>query len=236
MFPRIAQRLAESNIIAHRYNFSHSGMTNTLDTFEKPELFTQDTWKKQVYDIHRVIDAVADGTLAGKDSPLFLIGHSRGGISTILASAQRFDDNLVPKPAGIVTMASPDETCRMENAQIDAVLTAGYVTVTSSRTGQDLRIDANWLKEQLDDPDGHNVCAAMSRIKCPALIIHGSADPTIDPICAQNLTQANTQAQLMMINDGNHVFNVTNPLADDAPESTQLKAVIQAIQNFVRDH
>ena len=41
MFPRIAAALADRGLIAHRFNFSHSGMTNAIATFERPDLFEQ---------------------------------------------------------------------------------------------------------------------------------------------------------------------------------------------------
>jgi uncharacterized protein len=42
MFPRIAHQCAEAGLVAHRFNFSHSGMTNHIDTFERPDLFERD--------------------------------------------------------------------------------------------------------------------------------------------------------------------------------------------------
>ena len=57
-FPRLCRRAAEAGLIAHRFNFSHSGMTNRTETFEKPELFEKDTYSKQVADLQTVHAAV----------------------------------------------------------------------------------------------------------------------------------------------------------------------------------
>ncbi len=70
MFPRLAEAMAAAGLIAHRYNFSHSGMTNRIETFERPDLFERDTWNRQVEDETRVIEAVAAGTLAGGGLPM----------------------------------------------------------------------------------------------------------------------------------------------------------------------
>ena len=43
MFPRIAAELSGRGLIAHRFNFSHSGMTARTETFERPDLFERDT-------------------------------------------------------------------------------------------------------------------------------------------------------------------------------------------------
>ena len=79
MFPRIAQTLAEAGFLAHRFNFSHSGMTDAIKTFERPELFEKDTWNKQVFDWRQVDSAIRSGTLAGQGLPCVIFGHSRGG-------------------------------------------------------------------------------------------------------------------------------------------------------------
>ena len=50
MFPVLAREFAAAGFIAHRFNFSHSGMTNNIATFERPDLFEKDTWNRQVYD------------------------------------------------------------------------------------------------------------------------------------------------------------------------------------------
>jgi len=42
MFPRIASTCASAGLIAHRFNFSHSGMTPRTQTFERPDLFEKD--------------------------------------------------------------------------------------------------------------------------------------------------------------------------------------------------
>ena len=63
MFPRIAETMCDAGFIAHRFNFSHSGMTNTIETFERPDLFERDTWNKQVFDCRAVVAAINDGKL-----------------------------------------------------------------------------------------------------------------------------------------------------------------------------
>ena len=57
MFPVIARACAAGGLIAHRFNFSHSGMTNALETFARPDLFERDTWNRQVHDCRAVVEA-----------------------------------------------------------------------------------------------------------------------------------------------------------------------------------
>jgi pimeloyl-ACP methyl ester carboxylesterase len=47
----IATGLGEAGLVAHAFNFSHSGMTANPNTFERPELFELDSWSTQLFDI-----------------------------------------------------------------------------------------------------------------------------------------------------------------------------------------
>ena len=42
MFPRIAETRCDAGFIAPRFNFSHSGIHNATDTFERPDRFECD--------------------------------------------------------------------------------------------------------------------------------------------------------------------------------------------------
>ncbi len=89
MIPAIAAGLCRAGFVAHAFNFSHSGMTANPDTFERPDLFELDTWNKQVFDIQCIVEAIADGQLAGTGLPYVLLGHSRGGVSAILFAGRQ---------------------------------------------------------------------------------------------------------------------------------------------------
>lgn len=228
MFPFLANQLAEAGYLTHRFNLSHSGMTNRHETFERPDLFEKDTWSRQVRDINAVIDAVAGGELPGKGLPYMLLGHSRGGVSVLLAAGRRFQENAEPLPAAVVTVAAPDRACSMSPEAQAEMIERGFVEVVSNRTGQAMRLDAAWLKEQLADPEAHDVPAHATACRCPLLFIHGGSDPTVDPGCAQRLAEAaGEEARALIVDDADHVFNTPNPMT--GPPSPQLKALIDAI-------
>src|SRR5690606_10531758 len=114
LLPHLASALAQAGILACRFNFSHSGMTRRTATFERPDLFERDTWRKQACDLGAVVDALAAGGLpgtAGPLPPLVLVGHSRGGVTCLLAAAGRFRAGRPPLPAGVITVAAPDTSC-----------------------------------------------------------------------------------------------------------------------------
>ncbi len=233
MFPRIARTLADAGFIAHRFNFSHSGMTNNIDTFERPELFELDTWNTQVHDFHAVIHALSAGILNGASVPFIMFGHSRGGVSALLTAGRHADDPQFSQPAGIVTAASPAVCNNLTDEQQRELLDAGFVLSPSSRTNQDLRVARTWLTEQLDDPDAHDLQALFSRIACPMLFIHGEADPTVPHGDADILLRASgANGRVVKIPEADHVFNTPNPLAEETASSPQLQQLLKHLTDF----
>ena len=233
MFPRIAESLADRGFIAHRFNFSHAGMTGAIETFERPDLFERDTWNKQVFDLRAVIDAVDHGALEGRGLPWVLFGHSRGGVSCLLTAGRHADDLSLARLAGVVTVAAPASCNSLTDRDAKRLLKDGFLVTPSSRTGQALRIGRAVLTEQREDPQGHDLLAVAGRITCPVLVAHGEKDPTVPARCAQEIAAACRQATVRIVAGADHVFNTPNPLAPEAESSPQLAELLDAVGNFV---
>lgn len=234
MFPRIAEALCGAGLIAHRFNFSHSGMTNDIATFARPDLFEQDTWNKQVFDLRAVMAAVASGALDGQGLPLVLFGHSRGGVSALLTAGRFADDSQLPQPAGVATASAPSTCWGQGDAAAKALLAQGYLVSPSSRTGQDLRVGKAFLTEQREDPEGHDLLRQAARVTCPVLLIHGEADPTVPADSARQLADAiGANASVKIIKGADHVFNTPNPMPPAAAPSPQLAEMLEALALFV---
>ncbi len=234
MFPRLAQVLCDHGCIAHRFNLSHSGMTRQTDRFERPDLFERDTWMKQAADLHCLLDALGTDVLAGA-GPAVLLGHSRGGVASILAAGQRVRESRTPQIDGVITLAAPDTACSLPAEAREQMLDRGFGEVVSNRTGQTLRIGSDWLREQLEDPIGHDVHASAGAIRCPMLVLHGDADETVPAGAADRIASAARDATVRLIDGANHVFNVPNPLPGDAPASPEFETVLRAVVGFVQE-
>lgn len=254
MFPYVARRFSERGYIAHRFNFSHSGMTNETDTFARPDLFERDTWGKQVDDLHAVIramrDDLIDGGLGSRDNPqagdlpFVLFGHSRGGVSVLLATLDLHGDEAMPRPAGVITAATPARCNTLREDEQNALLEHGALDAPSSRTGQTLRVGRAFLDEQRADPERFDLFARLADrdegLPCPALIVHGEQDPTVPVKCAEQLTKAiGPRATLVRIADADHVFNTPNPMPgamDGAAEpSAALGTLFEHATTFADD-
>lgn len=239
-FPALADAAAEAGLIAHRFNFSHSGMTERTATFERPELFERDTWGRQIEDLATVAHAAAHGDLAGSGQSLGQVwfGHSRGGVTTLLTAARVFAPsfggsydqwpNQPPAPVGIVTAAAPDAAVSLDEDQRRIVREQGYLVSPSSRTGQDLRVGRAWLEEVEGMPDAFDVQAAAATLRCPLLILHGDEDRTVPVSAARNLAQAaGDRATLHIISGAGHTFNARNPLPGDEAYPEALTTMIE---------
>jgi dienelactone hydrolase len=237
MFPRIAGACARGGFIAHRFNFSHSGMTNRIETFEQPDLFEKDTWNRQVFDLRCVIEAAARGELSGRGLPYVVFGHSRGGATALLAAGLLADEPTFPQPACIITAAAPSYCNPFSQEESNLLLRQGWIESPSSRTGQKLRVGRAFLQEQLDDPEAHNVLAMTRRIRCPLLVVHGDADPTVPVTCGEQIAAAaGDRGELLVIPAADHVFNTPNPLPASAEPSRQLSALLKAMMEFLHSN
>ncbi len=214
-FPRLAEAASAAGMIAHRFNFSHSGMTNHVATFERPDLFERDTWGFQISDLESVIGAIRAGTLAGRDRPIVVFGHSRGGVTALLAVARGLD------VAGVIAAAAPDTCCNLDESQKAMLRRKGFLPSPSSRTGQELRVGRAWLDEIDADPPKFDPRLAIATIKNPVLLIQGDADETVPLSCAQALkAAAGDRVELLVIAGANHTFNAANPMVGEMPKAT----------------
>lgn len=237
--PWLAHAAARQGFIAHRFNFSHSGMTQNPQTFERPDLFERDTWGKQIHDLQTAAAASASGQLPGgatADRPQVWFGHSRGGVAIILAAARVFDGAGMPgtpKPVGLIPVAAPDAAMRLDPDQIDRLKRRGYLESPSVRTGQALRIGKPWFDEIEQDPQAFDPLLCIARVRCPVLLLHGDRDTTVSVDASHRLAAAAGQrASLRILPGGSHTFASPNPLPLDQTPPPLCMDVINAACDF----
>lgn len=236
--PVLAQLLADALPIAvHRFNFSHSGVGEDHSTFERPDLFERDTWSRQAHDVGAVMEAAHNGRLPGAPGglPVALLGHSRGGVSCLLCAGRRFRDGAELLPRAVVTMAAPAHTAGLSEAERSQILERGYTETSSARTGQKLRIGAAWLREQIENPEDHDLEALCAGIRAPVLAVHGVEDPTVPAAAAGVIERACPQGRSILIEGADHVFNTPNPADPASAPSAQLGALRDAVVGFLSE-
>ncbi|MEM6393199.1 MAG: alpha/beta fold hydrolase [Planctomycetota bacterium] len=232
--PVLARHAAAHGLLAHTFNFSHSGMTRNTDTFERPELFEKDSWSKQTHDVRTVFDSLPQLTPDHADLPVILFGHSRGGVAIALASRDITQHSPRKQHLiGLITAAAPaDGTSPIKGETGQLLRTQGQASTESARTGQTLPIGKQWLTEIEADPATFDPVQAAIDAQLPHLAIHGDDDPTVPPADCQAYADANPNCTPLLIENASHTFNCPNPLpsADNPPPQTT--ALIQAVLRF----
>ncbi|MBG79837.1 MAG: hypothetical protein CMJ39_03890 [Phycisphaerae bacterium] len=227
--PRLADRLVTEHLIVQRFNFSHSGMGHGHGSIDV-DRFRLDTWNRQVEDVLCVMDAIRKGTLERSELPVALFGHSRGGVTAILAAGRHAEDERMASLRGVITASAPAMASRLSDAEQDQFRQNGSIQVMSSRTGQQLQIDAGWLREQQADPEGHDLPTQAGRLRAPLSIIHGLSDPTVSPDDASLIAEAaGERAMMRLIHDADHVYNTPNPSQEGGMPSVQASEMQQIV-------
>lgn len=235
-FPSLGLAAAHQGLIAHRFNFSHSGMTNDLDQFAQPELFEADTWSRQMTDLQVVSDAIDQGTLAGQGMPMAWFGHSRGAVTVLLTASRAFadPDGRMARPTAVIAAAAPDQPCHLTAQEKATLHKDGRLAVQSSRTGQTLYVGLSWLEEIEADESAFDPKQAIARIACPILLLHGTKDATVDVAASRRLAAAagEDRARLEIIENASHTFDAPNPLNPDDALPPATARMIDLVTTF----
>lgn len=231
-FPHLTAAIADIGLVAVRFNFSHSGIDDDPATFGRPDLFERDSWSRQLADVQAVLAAAESGNLPHADrtdaGKIGLVGHSRGGVVALLTggSDERID--------ATVALASPSSSDNLDDASKQEIREQGFIVSPSSRTGQDLHVGRAWLEDIEANREKLDVLAAVGRMTCPLLVIHGTSDASVPAESADRIADAYPgTAEKLILGGVNHVFNCRNPFTGASPALNQLLVVLEA---FLREH
>ena len=235
-FPYLGEQAAAAGLIAHRFNFSHSGMTQHIETFERADLFEKDTWSKQIHDLRKVAAAAEASHLPGErpaaNTPTTWFGHSRGGMAALLAAALAgTEQTAAPDRLGIA--AAPHANAALDDDQRRLLHSRGRLESPSSRTGQMLYVGRGWYDEIEAAPRAYDPVEAISLVNCPVLLIYGNADETVPADAGRILHQAApARTRLEIIEAAGHTFNAPNPLPLDGPIPPQTEQLAALMIDF----
>lgn len=222
-FPLLCNTIAKNGIKAIRFNFSHSGVTDDFSSFSQLELFSKDTYSKQIDDLSRVV-VQHRGRM-----PVVIFGHSRGGITASLFCSQQPTSSTV---AGLIMASSPHKAIWIDQETENLLRSQGEITVESSRTGQQLKLTSKWINEVDENPYQYDPLEAVSRLKCPVLVLHGDADDTVPRNSADELARRARTASLRVIQGANHTYRCPNPLTKDLDVPCEVESLISYAEKF----
>ncbi|HSY50611.1 MAG TPA: alpha/beta fold hydrolase [Thermoanaerobaculia bacterium] len=201
-FPWLAGTLFDHHFAVCRFNMSRSGIEENPETFDRLDLFAEDTYSGQVADLKKVVSYCQQRV----DAPVFLVGHSRGGGVSLLAAEGI--ENL----SGIVTWSAISHTDRWDDATKSLWRRIGYLEVENARTKQMMRMSSRML----DDIEAHrerlDILKCATQIEQPILIIHGGRDESVPVDESAEIESYAGNASRVVIAKASHTYNAIHPL------------------------
>jgi pimeloyl-ACP methyl ester carboxylesterase len=219
-FPYAAEQLAsQTGQTVVTFNFSMNGVGADLENFTELDKFERNTFSQEIDDLRMVLDAAQSGELPSLASRerFGLLGHSRGGITTVVTGAED------PRVACLVTWNSVAYANRWSATQRRQWRRKGRLEILNSRTGQMLPLGLALLEDAERNGERLDVLGAVSRLRVPYLVIHGTDDESVSVADGVRLAEAGPSetTRLQLIEGGGHTFGAVHPFQGTTEHLTQ---------------
>lgn len=207
-FPWLSERLCEAGFAAVRFNMSRSGIENDPESFDRLDLFADDTYSAQISDLVTVVRH-SQGQLGRL--PLFLLGHSRGGGVALLAARE------LEQLHGIVTWSAISHVDRWDAPTKTKWRADGFMDVVNARTKQVMRMSPRILDDYEANRDRFDILASAARLRVPLLVVHGGSDESVPAGEAHQIAGRAKDSSLLIIGGASHTYNAIHPLVHVPP-------------------
>jgi len=227
----VSEYFAQHGFRYLKFNFSHNGTTTDSPTdFTDLIAFSENTFTIELEDLNTVIDFAMNGPATPRAKYVYLIGHSMGGGISIIKTAE---DKRIKK---LVTMASISGFRNLwpKKAEEQWQL-QGIMYFPNARTGQQMPVKSTLLDDLDRYPVRLDILAHATEITQPWLIVHGDDDQTVPLSHAEELKNAQPNADFLVIKKGSHTIGGTHPFAGKELPTTLLQFCEEAV-TFFKEH
>jgi len=214
-FPWLGEMLCNHRFAVCRFNMSRSGIDENPETFDRLDLFADDTYSGQIADLRKVVRYAQQHI----DAPTFLVGHSRGGGVSLLAASGI--ENL----SGIVTWSAISHTDRWDDQTKSLWRRVGYLEAENTRTKQMMRMSTRMLDDIEANRDRLDILKCVTQIEHPMLVVHGARDESVDVSESAEIASYADDVSLVVIANAGHTYNAIHPLVHVPFELTTAAAV-----------
>ena len=227
-FPEVSRRLALAGFVAVSFNASGSGIGEHPTELTDEAGFARHTFTRELEDIERVAD-LARGLEGVDPERMGLLGHSRGGGMALVHAVE------AASYGAVVTWSAIDSVDRFDESIKERWRRQGYLLVHNARTGQDHRLDLEVLLDAERNRDRLDVLAACRRSSTPTLVVHGTADESVEPAAAERIAAALPPGvgRLLAIPEAGHTFGARHPMRE-VPAALE-RALRASVAHF-REH
>ncbi len=247
-FPYLCECLAEDGHLVVSFNFSLNGTGAGLLDFVDLDAFGRNTLTRELEDLRWMMDQLAAGVWTGGRSPgpIGLLGHSRGGGTSIIAAAEWGAGTgpggdtpgqgcaFGPAPvSALVTWAAVSTFYRWTREQEEEWTAQGVTYIANARTGQNMPLYRSLRDDLRENRKRLDVLGAASRVLAPWLVVHGPEDVTVPLAEARALAAAGRTAELQVVEGSGHTFNAGHPMEAPPPG---LKAALRVTRHHFRTY
>lgn len=207
----MAAKFAKAGFYFVKFNFSHNGGTaeNPID-FPDLEAFGNNNYTKELDDLESVLDWISSEEKFKNEinmDDISVIGHSRGGGIVLLKANEDARIKKVISLAAVADIGSRSSiTGDLENWKKD-----GVKYVVNGRTKQQMPHFYQFYEDFKANEERLNIQKAVEKIKIPQLVVHGDKDTSVAVDEAHQIHSWNPNSILEIIENADHVFNVSHP-------------------------
>ena len=229
----MAKAFANAGFFFIKFNFSHNGGTSKepID-FPDLEAFGNNNYTKELDDLESVINWISTNSNFKKDvniEDVSAIGHSRGG-GIVLIKAN--EDSRIKKVISLAAVADIGSRSSVIG-DLENWKKTGVKYVVNGRTKQQMPHFYQFYLNFKAHEDRLNIQKAVSKIQIPQLVIHGDNDTSISLNEGKKIHSWNAKSKLEIINNADHVFNVSHPWEKEK-FSKELEKATQLCIDFLK--
>lgn len=207
----MASEFAKAGFFFIKFNFSYNGGTAEQPiNFPDLEAFGNNNYTKELDDVETVIDWICINTDFKNEvnlDAISLIGHSRGGGIVLLKSNEDIRIKKVITLAGV----SDFESRFPKNNDFQKWKEKGVYYVKNGRTHQEMPHFYQFFQDFEKNKHRLNIKKAIENLQIPHLILHGNNDTSVLISEAENLKKWQPKSAFTIIENADHVFNVSHP-------------------------
>ena len=222
-----------ANFLVIKFNFAYNGGTpeNPID-FPDLEAFGNNNYTKELDDLESVLDWISSEEKFKTEvniDDISIIGHSRGGGIVLIKASEDSRIKKVISLASIADIGSRSSTTGdLENWKKE-----GVKYVVNGRTKQQMPHFYQFYENFKANEERLNIQKAVEKIEIPQLVIHGNKDTSVSIDEGYKIHSWNAKSRLEIIENADHVFNVSHPWEKENV-SKELKKVTEICIDFLR--